>query len=156
MTNPKLRRGRHSESGAHYVVTTVCKDRIPLFARPSLAKAVIGEIQNTANTVGVVSHAWVVMPDHVHWLFELRLGALFRHVQAFKSRSAIATNRLRGMQGSVWQAGFYDHRLRSDEDLLHQARYIVANPLRKGLVARIEGYPHWACRWIKTQDDLFL
>lgn len=37
-----------------------------------------------------------------------------------------------------------------------QVRYVVANPLRKGLVERIEQYPYWACAWATKQEDLFL
>ena len=34
-------------------------------------------------------------------------------------------------------AGFHDRALRRDEDTLSTARYIVANPLRAGLVKNI-------------------
>ena len=96
------------------------------------------------------------MPDHIHWLFELREGTLGRHMQAFKSRSARAINQLRGMSDPVWQPGFYDHRIGSEKDLRHHARYIIANPLRTGLAERIEDYPYWHCRWITAQGDLLL
>ena len=75
-------------------------------------------------------------------------------MQAFKSRTARAINAANGSCGPVWQSGFYDHRLRSDEDLHAQARYIVANPLRQGLVERLQDYPFWWCRWIARQADL--
>ena len=156
MTNPKLRRGRHSEVGAYYAVTAVCRRRQPFFIDPALAASVASQIQRIAQSGQVASLAWVIMPDHLHWLFRLRSGTLDRHIQALKSCSAITINRLRGGQGSIWQAGYYDHRLRSEEDLLVQARYVVANPLRAGLVDRIEEYPHWHCIWVKAHDDLFL
>lgn len=156
MTNPKLRHGRYSETGAYYAVTVVSLHRRRIFNDPALAAVVSGEIACAAESGCIATQAWVVMPDHVHWLLAPRSGVLSRHMQAFKSRSAIAINRLRGMQGPVWQSGYYDHRLRSEEDLLAQARYIVANPLRRGLVERIEQYPHWGCAWVRTQEDLLL
>ena len=145
-----------SEIGAYYAVTAISAARAPLFADPRLARVVADEIASAERTGRTGSHAWMIMPDHVHWLFELRSGTLARHMQAFKSRSAIAINRLRGQRTPVWQSGYYDHRLRSSEDLLDQVRYIVANPLRKGLVERIEQYPHWACTCVASQQDLFL
>jgi hypothetical protein len=47
----------------------------------------------------------------------------------------------------VWQPGFYDHRLRDGEDLEHQARYLLFNPVRRGLAARPEDYPFLWCKW---------
>jgi REP element-mobilizing transposase RayT len=48
----------------------------------------------------------------------------------------------------VWQNGFHDHALRQEEDLAEVARYIVANPLRAGLVERLGDYPHWHAIWL--------
>ena len=42
----------------------------------------------------------------------------------------------------------YDHALRADEDVLAAARYIVANPLRAGLVGSIRDYPFWDAVWL--------
>ena len=93
------------------------------------------------------------MPDHLHWLFALRHGSLGDLLCEFKSRSARSINGLLASQGMVWQTGYYDHCLRDDEDLHKQARYLIENPLKKGLATRIEEYPHWWCRWIKSSAD---
>lgn len=87
------------------------------------------------------------MPDHVHWLFELRAGALSTCMQRFKSLSARAIRAASGSEGSLWQAGYYDHRLRSEEDLAAQARHIVENPVRKRLTEHWCDYPYAWCRW---------
>ena len=50
--------------------------------------------------------------------------------------------------GALWQCGFHDHALRREEDLLGVARYVVANPVRAGLVARVGDYPHWDAIWL--------
>lgn len=154
MSNPKLLRGRVSQPGAYYTLTTVTHERQPVFSEPGLAHIVIAEIENCVRGGLATSIAWVVMPDHLHWLVELRDGSLSRCVQAMKSRSARAINAARGAQGQVWQSGFYDHQVRADEDLISQARYIVANPLRRGLVQCIDDYPFWWCRWIERETDL--
>ena len=96
------------------------------------------------------------MPEHVHWLLCLQSTTLSRCVQVFKSRTARAINLARGTTGKVWQAGFYDHQVRNDEDLRLQARFMVPNPVRRGLVARIEEYPHWWCPWICSTEDLIV
>lgn len=48
----------------------------------------------------------------------------------------------------VWQRGFHDRALRQEEDLIATARYVVANPLRAGLVDRIGDYPWWDAVWL--------
>jgi putative transposase len=156
MASSRLLTGRYSQPGAYYVVTTVSVARRPLFAEAAVAAAVVAEIGRDAEETGVESLAWVLMPDHVHWLLQLRDESLSGCLQRFKSRSARAVNALRDGSGAVWQAGFYDHRLRSEQELAMQARYVIANPLRAGLVSRIEDYPYWGCRFIERADDLRL
>jgi hypothetical protein len=38
--------------------------------------------------------------------------------------------------------------MRKDQDLQVAARYIVANPLRAGLVKRVGDYPLWDAIWL--------
>jgi len=88
--------------------------------------------------------AFVVMPDHFHWLFALGDGnQLAPLVKSVKSFSARRINLILGDSGRVWQPGFHDHALRRDEDVAQVARYVVANPLRAGLVERLGDYPLW-------------
>jgi REP element-mobilizing transposase RayT len=66
-----------------------------------------------------------------------------------KSQSGNSINQLLGRSSNpVWQRGFHDHALRRDEDIVRVARYIVANPLRAGLVSRIGDYPLWDSVWV--------
>ena len=154
MASPKLSRHRQSKIGAIYVVTSVTDQRASLFAVHTAAYAVINEIARCENEGLVGNHAWVVMPDHIHWMLELRCGSLECCIQKFKSRSAHAINMIRHAAGPVWQPGFYDRYLRTDEDLRAQARYIAMNPVRAALVAEIGEYPYWWCRWIADRADL--
>lgn len=86
--------------------------------------------------------AWVLMPDHLHWLFRLGEGfALADVMQDFKGRSARDIRR-RGEVRKIWQRGYHDHALRAEEDVQGVAHYLVANPLRAGLVRRAGDYPH--------------
>ena len=89
------------------------------------------------------------MPDHVHWLFQLgEAGTLSSVVKGFKARSAQRVNGYLDRQGALWQKGFYDHAVRKEEDIRGIARYIVANPLRAGLVENIGDYPLWDAIWL--------
>lgn len=70
-------------------------------------------------------------------------------MQRIKGRSAISINRVLGSQGQLWQKGFHDRAIRKEEDLQAIARYVVANPLRAGLVDKIGDYPLWDAIWLR-------
>jgi putative transposase len=143
-----LRKGRHSETGGIYLLTTVLRGRQPLFRDMTLARLLINELRLAHDRQQVSSLAWVVMPDHLHWLVQLGDGQLHSLMRQVKSRSAMAINRTRGMTGAIWQEGFHDRALRNEENVRDAARYIVANPLRAGLVSRLAEYPFWDAIWL--------
>jgi len=93
--------------------------------------------------------AWILMPDHVHWLIQLgKHEKLEAVVNRLKSASAREANRELRRTGPLWQKAFYDHALRSEEDVVAVGRYIIANPIRAGLVARVGDYPFWNTIWL--------
>lgn len=93
--------------------------------------------------------AFVVMPDHFHWLLLLSGSrSLSGCVNTVKSFSSRRINQRLSRHGPVWQTGFYDRAIRRDDDLLQVARYIIANPLRAGIVASVREYPLWDAKWL--------
>lgn len=65
-----------------------------------------------------------------------------------KSRSTRDANNFLGRRGTIWQAGYHDRAVRSDENLAVVAQYIVANPVTPGIVARVGDYPLWDAVWL--------
>jgi REP element-mobilizing transposase RayT len=143
-----LRHGRFSEISQIYLLTTVTQNRHPLFNDWRLGRLVVSELKHAEEQSLVQSLAWVVMPDHLHWLIELKQNSLSRVMQQVKARSAIAINKATQSQNRVWQRGYHDTSLRTEDDLKKLARYIIANPLRAGLVKRIGDYPLWDAIWL--------
>ncbi|MBC8651623.1 transposase [Pseudomonas sp. MTM4] len=141
-SSSRLRAGRWSNEGQIYLVTAVTKHRRPIFQDFLTARELIRVMRDDAARDSHETLAFVVMPDHLHWLLELRQESLSRLVGRVKSISA------RHIGGRIWQDGFHDRALRKDEDLQAMARYVVANPLRAGLVERIGDYPHWDAVWL--------
>ncbi|BBH45746.1 REP-associated tyrosine transposase [Pseudomonas sp. KU43P] len=151
MPSPKvclLRRGRCSEPGRIYLLTTVTQQRRPLFLNLRYARAVIRHLRQAELENSCQSLAWVVMPDHVHWLIELKDVTLSTLMRRFKARSSHVLRRAGCLSLPVWQAGYHDRALRRDEDVVMAARYIIANPLRAGLVDTVGDYPHWDAVWV--------
>jgi REP element-mobilizing transposase RayT len=144
----RLRKARFSEPGRIYLLTAVAHQREPVFADWRLGRLVVDQLRCADETSVVTSMAWVVMPDHLHWLLELHNGTLAELMCRIKSRSSRSINLIRGDRRPLWQRGYYDRALRRDEDLKDAARYIVMNPLRAGLVKRVGDYPLWDAIWI--------
>lgn len=143
-----LRKGRFSQSGHAYHLTTVTHGREPFFADWQTACKVVQAMRDLICTDRVESLAWVLMPDHLHWLFILHGDSIADIAKQLKGRSALAINQHLARSGAVWQPNYHDHALRRDEDLRKTARYIVANPLRRGLVSDIGQYPLWDAVWL--------
>lgn len=119
-----LREGRISAPGQDYLLTTVTVRRALVFSDFALGRCVVRAMRHPAIISRVVSITFVVMPDHVHWLIQLgeseKLSAVMR---SFKAGSAKPVNRKRGCpRTSLWQSGYHDHALRSEEDLQQVAR----------------------------------
>jgi len=150
-----LRKGRVSLPGHAYVLTTSTEQRRPLFKNPILGRIVVKEMRRLHEQQAVNSLAFVIMPDHLHWLFILGEGwTLAQLARTLKGRSARIISQQENYQKGqkniqpVWQRGYYDHSVRDDEDLHRMARYIVANPLRAGLVKQLSNYPLWDALWL--------
>ena len=82
---------------------------------------------------------YVIMPDHIH-LF-VRGGPEFvlsPWVGGLKRALSICG----GMSGRLWQPGFFDHVLRSDESYSQKWDYVRDNPVRAGLVKEGDDWPY--------------
>jgi len=152
MRNPpnshRLRRGRCSELGRAYLITTVVHQRRRIFSDWQVGRLLIAELRRAHDQRWVDSIAWVVMPDHLHWLVQLEEMHIERLMQAVKSRSTLSINRALNRKGAFWQTGYHDRAIRDGKDLKPLARYIIANPLRAGLVEQIGDYPLWDACWL--------
>lgn len=153
MPSPNVLIGRRSIIGNVYALTMTCRNRQRLFDSPAQAEVATQLIRALDNEGLTCSLAWVVMPDHLHWLVQLRGESLGYCVQRFKARSSFLLNRHRGRCGPVWQAGYHDHAVRADASLRRQAMYILGNPVRAGLAERLGEYPYAWCRWPLAEEE---
>lgn len=80
---------------------------------------------------------FLLMPDHLHALMAVPQGESLPDV--LRLWKGYQTKRL----SIIWQAGFFDHRLRSDESEEEKTNYIRMNPVRAGLVMKSEDWPYF-------------
>ena len=148
MPYSELLRGRASLGGQIYLVTAVTRNRVPLFTNLHLGRIVVRTLHCQEVAARAPTLAYVVMPDHLHWLVQLRPGSnLSEVVRSVKGKSAFDINRAVGTRRRVWQQSFHDRALRREENLGDVARYVVRNPLRAGLVRRLNEHPLWDAVW---------
>jgi putative transposase len=144
-----LRHGRRSIPGQYYHVITCTAERRGVFSDLYCGREVVRSLRRLEREHIARSLAFVVMPDHVHWLLQLqgikRLPVCIGSMKSFAARNIIA-NAL--AQGPIWQKGYMDRAIRREKDLVRVARYIVANPLRAGIVEQIGMYPLWDSMWL--------
>ena len=143
----RLRRGRFSETGRLYLITLTCHGRYACFDSLASGRVFVRALMEVTHEAETL--CYVVMPDHVHWLMRLEEGGeLCRVVQKVKSLTTRRMRRRSGFSGALWQSGFHDRALRQEDDVKAVARYVVANPLRAGLVDRVEAYSLWDACWV--------
>ena len=140
-----LRKGRLSEPNREYFITFNTLDRIPHFNDFSLAHLFCQQIETNQKYHKCTWLTWVLMPDHFHGLVKLKnhSSTLPTIVGNLKGASAFQVNKHLKKNGTLWQPSFYDRALRAEDDRLSIARYIIANPLRRGLVKSVKDYSFW-------------
>ena len=114
-----LRKGRVSIANQIYLVTCVACNRQTLFQDLDAGRQVVQALRYASFSGRAETLAYVVMPDHLHWL--LALGDSVHPsvvVGSMKRHSASRINGLKRLADRcVWQRGFHDHALRSDESV---------------------------------------
>ena len=150
-----LRYGRRSIAGQAYLVTTVTSGRRRVFRDWPVAAAVARELQASRLWRDHCLHAWVLMPDHLHVLVTLgKSESLERLVSRVKAVSAGTAHCAMRCSGAVWPRAFHDHAVRRDENLRAAALYVIANPVRAGLVDTVWSWPFWNTEWTLGIGDL--
>ena len=82
-----LRKGRVSLPGNVYLVTAVTASREPVFASFSAARLAVRCFHDQDVAYHAQTCAFVVMPDHIHWLLQLREdGDLSGVVRLYKAK----------------------------------------------------------------------
>lgn len=137
----KHRLPREAYMGRVRCAFTICvSNRRSLFVTESIFRFMEEMLLDSLKKSACDAHIYLFMPDHCHLLIEGKSeeSDLWQCVVDFKRKSGywLASNHPLG----EWQKDFYDHILRKEDDLAKQVRYILGNPVRKGLVEDWKAY----------------
>jgi putative transposase len=96
--------------------------------------------------------AIVVLPDHLHVVWTLPKGdanfaTRWRLIKSTFSRSipageSISNSRLIKGERGIWQRRFWEHTIRDEDDSARHVDYIHINPVKHGLVTRVQDWPY--------------
>jgi putative transposase len=128
-------------SGLHRYSLTICtKLRKPLFAEADVVGAVLFTLRQCAALHQFAILAYCFMPDHVHLVVSAITedADLRMFISKWKQLAGYAYKQKTGE--FLWQPSYYDHVLRDDEETSTAVRYLLENPVRKGLVKHFEDY----------------
>jgi putative transposase len=124
------------------VAFTICiKDRCQVITR----KEIVIPCSEILITASIESNcdvlAYTFMPNHCHVLLQGKseFADVLRAMRNFKQKSGYWLSK--NHQGIEWQKSFYDHILRSDEEIDLHIRYFLENPVRKGIIEDWKEYP---------------
>lgn len=159
-TKRSIRRKHHHLSADAYrstetiwAITLCARHHGSPFSSPAMANSTVDALLFYRTRSLWRIYAYCLMPDHLHAVIQLiehnaeTPVDLLSLVSRFKRYTTTQVAWKNGLHGHLWQRDLYDHATRSVEDLDAQCRYVLDNPVRKGMVSSWEEY-----RWCGIPD----
>ena len=139
--NQRLDRTVYHTANQPVFFTIRAREDLRPFVDVEFGQAVVSCLLEERTICGCLVHVYALLPDHLHMVASPAIdnSDLLTFVDRFKGKSARLGWSF-GNQGRLWQPRSYDHVIRKAEDLNEVGEYILANPVRLGLVDRWEDY----------------
>jgi putative transposase len=125
---------RPIQNGETMFLTTVTKNRQEYFSNPAAARIAVETLYTIQDFYPFFLHAFVIMPDHCHFLLRIPEGGSISKTMGVYKR-AVAFNVGRG---PLWQSRF---DCRMPDNIYGTIDYIHNNPVVAGLCEIPEEYP---------------
>ena len=147
--------------GALHFVTGNCINQIPVFTEPACCRAFLEELKKLNQKWPAKLIAYVLMPDHFHFISNPRDGKIIEFCRDLKSKTAKAiiqaTQRFQFPVNSeghqVWQQSFKSKPLWSGWMIDQKINYTHANPVKAKLVKSARDYYWSSFRSFYCQGD---
>ena len=125
-----------SYTGKQTFFWTICTYmRRPYFETAAVVGPVQSHFFQATESADVAILAYCFMPDHLHLSLQGRANASKVEWSVIRAKQLSGYWFQRHHGGRLWQKSSWDRLLRPEEDPAGVIRYIVANPVRAGLVA---------------------
>jgi putative transposase len=135
---------RYQKTGDLHHVNFSCYHRLPHLHSAAAKELFEKALETMRARYDFFVTAYVVMPDHVHFLVsEPKRATLATAIQAIKLSVAVQRQ-----ERPFWQKRYFDRNVWSEAEVIKTRRYIHRNPVRAELVAspdlwRWSSFNHW-------------
>ena len=125
-----------------YFVTICCHGKNEYFLDKDIVEKTFSLLLKTSNQFGFSLSAYCFMPDHLHLLVKgLNDKSDFKTwIKSFKQKSWYHFKRKTAKK--LWQVNYFEHILKRDENIKEIAKYVLCNPVRKGIVEDPKDYKY--------------
>ena len=99
------------------------------------------------NTVAIC-----ILPDYLHAIWQLpaddgNYALRWRIIKSHFSRQfgvnpQRSSSKIKHREKGIWQRRYWEHQIRSEQDLQRPVDYIHYNPVKHGLVKQVKDWPH--------------
>jgi len=135
-----------SPNSPAYYLTSVTKDRLPVFRGDALKTVACSALNEARMSGGFLILAYVIMPDHLHVVSdgEKKSSAVLRYLKSERHRASLEklkhASYRRGHEYSLSNHHPNVRLLTSESMFMQRVHYTHQNPIRSGLVERAEDY----------------
>lgn len=129
--------------GEYYHIYNRGSGRHPIFREATNYQLVLKRLKESTDELSVAVIAYCLMPNHYHFLLRqdgLHAAGLVPQ-RVFNSYTK-AFNKRYNRTGTLFEGRFKAIHIDREGYLLHLCRYIHANPVKDGMVTRLEDWPY--------------
>lgn len=155
---------RISRDTPYYYLTSVAKDRLPVFQTDRIKQIVCKALDEARNSAEILIFAYVIMPDHIHLItynsrppkdvLRFTNGISARRVIDYLKENNFVSSleklkqeqKPRQYKYSLWQHHSDAFLITSEAMFMQKVNYIHQNPVRAGLVEQAENYLYSSAR----------
>ena len=162
-------RGRTNFSDeSFFFVTTSIINHFPIFKSYKYCDILVDNIRFYQNRYKFDILAYVIMPTHFHWVVRIenklgRISDVMRDIKSFSAKQILEklierdrkeilemfrdeAEDIHDQDHKIWQERFDDQVIRNEKMFWIKLRYIHNNPVKAGLVYRVEDYKYSSAR----------
>ena len=146
---------RANFEGGYYFFTVVTFQRATILTGTLSRDCLRFAFNKVKETRPFDNVAMCLLPDYLHCVWKLPEGdadfsrrwnsakslftKMYLNSGGFEGKRS--TSRMRTGEAAVWQRRFWEHQIRDENDLQKHIDYIHYNPVKHGLVEKIEDWP---------------
>jgi putative transposase len=153
MKKIRLNKDAYLQTGYPCHITICSLNGNPIFESKEFTFHCLELLESLCDKFEIQLYVYCFMPEHIHIILTVEgQKSIIELVQDFKGKSTIESYNF-DYKGKIYQTRFFDHFIRTDQSLENEIRYVLENPVRRGLVENYRDYPFCKC-FIESWDFL--